>query len=264
MKAEEIAVKLRCEMQAIEYARNQGGMSESDLKALWNDLSSLVTDIEHTQQNTLSHDKVMEVLKDVSITIEFIPWKFNSYDSIVLEEEDFPKAATAICKLSVPQNALSKSKVMLYDKMMVDNELPVESGWYNTELGEILFTKHRVWTNFKKKVYPKHWFKKIAICNLSVVGVSEEEIDKMAIEFADFKQYRKGEYHSDIIKSCKRGANWALNKLQSLQPKEQGDAQQRYNEAKITLKSYYKDPALFNALRIAAGLPPTPEKGGEG
>ena len=45
-RIEEIAVKLRYEMQAIEYARQQGGMSESDLKTLWNDLSSLVSEID--------------------------------------------------------------------------------------------------------------------------------------------------------------------------------------------------------------------------
>lgn len=40
----------------------------------------------------------------------------------------------------------------------------------------------------------------------------------------------------------------------------QGGAQQRYEKAKSTLKSHYKDPAIFNALRIAAGL----KEGGEG
>lgn len=46
MTAEEIAIKLRYEMQAVEYARQQGGMSETDLKSLWNDLSSLVSEID--------------------------------------------------------------------------------------------------------------------------------------------------------------------------------------------------------------------------
>jgi len=31
-------------------------------------------------------------------------------------------------------------------------------------------------------------------------------------------------------------------------------AQERYDEAVTTLKPYYKDPALFKALKIASGL----------
>jgi len=38
-------------------------------------------------------------------------------------------------------------------------------------------------------------------------------------------------------------------------------SEERYEAAKSTLKSYYKDPAIFKALRIAAGLELTkPEK----
>ena len=35
--------------------------------------------------------------------------------------------------------------------------------------------------------------------------------------------------------------------------KSQEEAEERYEKAKATLKSYYKDPALFKALRIASG-----------
>ena len=74
--SEEIAVKLRYEMDAVEYARQQGGMSESDLKAHWNNLSDLVSEIDKlsTTQPTKVDEGWVSVEDRPLFTIESNGW----------------------------------------------------------------------------------------------------------------------------------------------------------------------------------------------
>ena len=110
-----------------------------------------------------------------------------------------------------------------------------------------------------------------AICNLSVVGVSEEERKDIQREFLrkfttslldewdDPLEMKEWVKPFDILK-------WLKITLQSLQPKEQKEsAQERYKKACNHIGDVSTPKAFVKfhneQLRIAAGLPLTPEKG---
>ena len=222
MKAEEAYNQVARNLKAYESGDLLGGNPYSPIEKC-------------AQQSTLSHDKVIEVL---SIAMGEL-----LHNSNVIPDSWFDITANKIRKLSVV--GVSEGEI---DKAF--------HKWYNSEEAD-------GWTNIRIWDAACEWFQSLP----PQPQINDEEIDKMAIEFADFKQYRKGEYHSDIIKSCKRGANWALNKLQSLQLKpsiEQfNEAYEHLVDSGIFKEMYQGDQEIvMKAVRIAAGLPPTPEKGG--
>jgi len=63
-----------------------------------------------------------------------------------------------------------------------------------------------------------------------------------------------------ILKQLWNDLSDAVNDIEEL-PQPEQDAKERYEKAKATLKSYYKDPALFKALQIASGYNPPNKEG---
>ena len=143
-------------------------------------MDELTTILEvHCSDNTLSHDKVMEVLKKVE-------------DNAIAGNEDvtinevFNMQATAICNLSVPKkgdnrDTLSKDKVMEVLKKAATLVEPLE------------LTANK-------------------ICSLSVVGVSEGEITDFRIMLLNDNSWLNV---STMDHTIRKTIEW----LQSLQPK---------------------------------------------
>ena len=122
-------------------------MTEVAFKSIFHNLS---VPKKGDNRDTLSHNKVMELLIELQDELQAVDESPEAAECIALK-------ATTICNLSVPENTLSHNKVM---------EVLVETLRFNAG-GRVA---ENVWIDRESMEEAT-----TDICNLSIVGVSEEK-----------------------------------------------------------------------------------------
>ena len=77
----------------------------------------------------------------------------------------------------------------LFRKVLCSKRPPIVKDYYYTNLGNVLFTKHKVWTNFKNKIYPVWWLEELQpqeqVTVAQLMDIAQHIEDEMVTEDED-------------------------------------------------------------------------------